>query len=75
MPCKEYTAFVNIKCAQFILLRKFSEDDLQMKYSAIYRVTQEEISMFWAVAGTAILRKQVNMNGYLILNGYRGTDV
>jgi len=46
-----------------------------MNMAAIHRVMQEEISIFWAVAVTVALRKQVNMNVCLILNGYRDGGV
>jgi len=37
-----------------------------MKISAIHRLMQEEMSIFWEVAVSVILRKQVNMN--LVIN-------
>jgi hypothetical protein len=46
-----------------------------MKYSAIYRVMQEEMSIFCAVSVSAILRRQVNINVCLILIGYQGGAV
>jgi len=46
-----------------------------MNMSAIHRVVQEEMSIFWAVAVSVNLRKQVNMDVCLILNGYRDRTV
>ena len=41
----------------------------------IYRVIQEERSIFWEVIVSVIVRKKVDMNMCVILNGYRDRAV
>ena len=40
-------------------------------YMYIYRVSQEERSIFWEVKVSVILSKNVYMNMYPVLNGFR----
>jgi len=45
------------------------------RYMELYRVSQEERSIFWEVIGVVILSKHVHMNMCPIPNGFRGRAI
>ena len=45
------------------------------RYMELYRVSQEESSIFWEVIVSVILSKNVYMNMFPIPNGFRGRAI